>query len=386
MTRSTCRFSCVAVLIFALPAWAAAEYYYGDFVEVPVERLLENLERKLEREPDNAHAHYLLARVQTMAFASDPEALRADPRTGEPRFDDGASRVFIPPRGPAPAKAGTDEEERLAHLEKAILHYRGALELDSDHLPSQVGLGWSLMKAERREEALAVLRPAFERAWEEENDAIGVEAGRSLTIELGGYLVQLLDPASDGREILQIHRRMRVIEARPMWVTPILIPLGDRDDFASLTTAEPAVEFDLDGREAARRWQWITPDAGWLVHDPLGRGRITSGRQLIGGVTFWIYWYDGYEALRALDDDADGELRGAELRGLAVWRDANVNGVSESGEVRPLAEWGITGLACTGEAVSDTLMKNNAGVRFQDGRLRPSYDWMPRGVPLKGSN
>jgi hypothetical protein len=59
-----------------------------------------------------------------------------------------------------------------------------------------------------------------------------------------------------------------------------------------------------------------------------------------------LFWSNGYEALRALDDNGDGELRGAELRKLAIWRDRNQNGVSEKGEVSPLTAHGIAALSC----------------------------------------
>jgi hypothetical protein len=57
--------------------------------------------------------------------------------------------------------------------------------------------------------------------------------------------------------------------------------------------------------------------------------------------TGWLFWSNGYEALRALDDNGDGELRGAELWKLAIWRGRNQNGVSEKGEVSPLTAHGI---------------------------------------------
>ncbi|HKA20876.1 MAG TPA: hypothetical protein VKN18_21525, partial [Blastocatellia bacterium] len=118
-------------------------------------------------------------------------------------------------------------------------------------------------------------------------------------------------------------------------------------------------------------------DAGWLVHDPRHTGRITSALQMFGGVTFWMFWNNGYEALRSLDDNADGVLTGEELKGLAIWRDMNRNGISESGEVRTLACWGITALSC--QYASDSATKNliawsARGVTFKDGTLRPTYD------------
>jgi hypothetical protein len=50
--------------------------------------------------------------------------------------------------------------------------------------------------------------------------------------------------------------------------------------------------------------------------------------------------------LAALDDDHDGILTGKELAGLALWRDANGNGVADPGEVKPLSAYGIVALSC----------------------------------------
>ena len=49
--------------------------------------------------------------------------------------------------------------------------------------------------------------------------------------------------------------------------------------------------------------------------------------------------------LDALDDDRDGELRGAELAGISVWFDRDTDGVSDRGEVEPVEELGIVALA-----------------------------------------
>jgi hypothetical protein len=113
-----------------------------------------------------------------------------------------------------------------------------------------------------------------------------------------------------------------------------------------------------------------------LVYDPSGRGQITSGLQMFGTVTFWIFWRDGYEALSALDDNGDGILSGAELRGLALWQDVNKNGVSEPGEVVPVAEFGIASLSCARQTHASGIPWNPAGVTFRDGSSRPTFDWM----------
>jgi hypothetical protein len=112
------------------------------------------------------------------------------------------------------------------------------------------------------------------------------------------------------------------------------------------------------------------------VYDADRRGRITSALQWFGDVTFWLFWKNGYEALGALDDDADGELKGTELRFLAIWQDRDSDGVSDPGEVRPLADHGIIGLSCRFTPGDGILVaaKSDRGVRFADGRAQATYD------------
>ena len=159
----------------------------------------------------------------------------------------------------------------------------------------------------------------------------------------------------------------------------MLIPLQERLSLEDLIDPGLSVEFDLDGSGLQRRWGWITPKAGWLVFDPARSGKITSGLQMVGGVTFWIFWQNGYEALAALDNDRDGWLQGAELNGLAIWNDKNCNGISEPGEVRSLKDWGITALSCDYQTHATGIPFNPTGVRFKNGSTRPSFDWISPG-------
>jgi hypothetical protein len=144
---------------------------------------------------------------------------------------------------------------------------------------------------------------------------------------------------------------------------------------AELVDTNAEVAFDLDG-SGSRKWAWITPKAAWLVYDPDSCGQITSGLQMFGNVTFWIFWHDGYEALSALDDNGDGVLSGRELKGLALWNDADGNGVSDPGEVLPVQAFGITRLSCTSHIHGSGIPWNPAGVTFGDGSSRPTYDWI----------
>jgi hypothetical protein len=112
------------------------------------------------------------------------------------------------------------------------------------------------------------------------------------------------------------------------------------------------------------------------VWDPKGEGRVTSGRTLFGNATWWMLFPDGYRALDALDDDRDGTLAGNELAGLALWRDADQDGVSAPGEVLPLETFGITALGTRPTGREGRALRHDAGVTLADGTRLASWDWV----------
>src|SRR4030095_11600044 len=132
----------------------------------------------------------------------------------------------------------------------------------------------------------------------------------------------------------------------PRPVTPLVIPLKENLAARSLEDHSASVAFDADGTGLRKRWTWITRDAGWLVYDPHHTGKVTSTLQMFGSVSFWMFWDNGYQALSGLDDNQHGRLADNEIARLAIWQDANANGTCEPGEVKPLAEWGITAISC----------------------------------------
>jgi len=206
--------------------------------------------------------------------------------------------------------------------------------------------------------------------------------------EIIGYLLKLLDPVKDAKEIAQLQKDRKALSTMGRMVTPLLVSLEPNTPLEQLVDPIANVAFDLDGSGAQRRWGWITPKAAWLVFDHDGSGRITSGLQMFGNVTFWIFWRDGYAALPALDDDGDGTLTGSELRGLSLWRDLNGNGISEPGEVRPVTEWGVVAIQCGSETHSSGIPFHPHGVVMSDGSTRATFDWIapsPSGQPQPGS-
>ncbi|MCX5688288.1 MAG: hypothetical protein NTV94_00595 [Planctomycetota bacterium] len=99
--------------------------------------------------------------------------------------------------------------------------------------------------------------------------------------------------------------------------------------------------------------------------------------QLFGNATWWMMFENGYKAMDALDDNANGQLDGPELSGLALWFDGNTNGVCDSGEVVGLARMGITALSTTITGTTpDGSLESRMGVRFRDGRVLPTFDWI----------
>lgn len=203
-------------------------------------------------------------------------------------------------------------------------------------------------------------------------------APEHLIAEVAFYLKDLLDPVRDKKELAMLKRVVWSQASRRYTrpITPIAIPLN-----AGVSAAEriidhrARVKFDLDGSGIRKDWQWISTEAAWLVHSPKGvDGRITSGLQLFGNVTFWLFWENGYEAMKALDDNDDGWITGDELRDLALWHDRNQNGVSEAGEIKRLSESGIRGLSTVHKVHPENGYWSRKGVLMSDGTFRDSFD------------
>jgi hypothetical protein len=116
------------------------------------------------------------------------------------------------------------------------------------------------------------------------------------------------------------------------------------------TTVAGGVAFDLLASGRAVQTAWPARGA-LLVLDRDGDGRITSGRELFGNGDGAA---DGFAALAAFDSNGDGviDARDPVFAQLALWRDANHDGVSAPGELSRLAASGIRAIPLD-HAVSD---------------------------------
>ena len=301
-----------------------------------------------------------------------------------------------------------ESAQLIEHADKAAAAFHKAIELDRTNGLYPLGLGSLLEQfADWNDDAKTALLPRalagdlranargqYFAAWSRANpgdakakalDVMGLggfasyEAGQRF-LKLAGETAKTL-PANESDAIPQVKAAIAKMEKLPMGaITPLVVALQPHAHLDELLAPERTVEFDLRGFGVAERWPWVKADAGLLVWDPQDRRAIASGRQLFGNYTFQIFWRTGYDALRALDDDGDGQLTGAELAGLALWFDRDGDARSTREEVAPLATFGIRALAVDAPAFDGPHPMNPAGVTFTDGRALPTWDWIAEPV------
>lgn len=189
------------------------------------------------------------------------------------------------------------------------------------------------------------------------------------------------ESACDSVRMQTVAAALKAFEALPVStaVTPIIFPLDTPRPLATLLDPSARVDFDLDATRRGLSWPWVrSGDAapGILVWDPGATGKITSGAQLFGSRSWWMFFDDGYQALAALDDNHDGILSGPEFQGLAVWVDRNGDGRSDWGEVIPIERTSIVQIRVRSTTTHDGCPANLEGLTMSDGRVLPTYDWV----------
>ena len=130
-------------------------------------------------------------------------------------------------------------------------------------------------------------------------------------------------------------------------VTPLMLDL-DGNGVQTLAL-DAGVRFDLAHRGRLSATGWVAPTDGLLVLDRNHNGVIDDGGELFGSATLLpdgSLAADGFAALAALDGNADGRVdtRDAGYAALAVWIDANSDGLTQPGELKPLAALDIIAL------------------------------------------
>jgi hypothetical protein len=386
----------VAAVAVAIPYIPPPQPVY----EAPIDRALENVAAMEGLEP--AQREQILGRLNLLAYARNDAQFTYLTEDNRLNLSGSVPCNEVRPSGPAPEGSptfGPDDrcaafefhlgpwqetpetppaeanESAQARLEAARAHYARALELDPENLRSRLGYAYVLDRLGRVSDAQRELRRILKKGMPRLRSETSEWEDHAVLTETAAHLAHLATSDRDRHRMEQLRERLQA--SRPMvYVTPIVVPLADRP-FERLVDQGSSVAFDFAGTGDVRAQGWLTADAAWLVWDPEWRGEVRSGFDVIGQRTWSVFWSDGFEALRALDDNRDGELTGGELGGLSLWRDENANGVSDPGEVLPANVHGIAALAVRGRATRPGLITAPAGLRFEDGRTRPLYDWTP---------
>lgn len=349
--------------------------------EIPSKRLITNLEKALEADPGDLTSRLNLARAQAQAFASGSDVVTVKPGSTEP-VNPGMANYGIPAEVKI-TEGGGNHSEAKAHLEQAIKTYRELLNVQPDHELGRLGLGWCFLKAGKRSEAAEVLRKLEAETWERDQETSNDGPPIVLAAEVASYLIEALDPERDAAEMSAVKKHLEHLNKLQTWMSPILIPLSGSARLDTLLAPGAKARFDVDGTARSGTWSWISPEAAWLVWLPRDRNGLVSGHQLIGQATFRLFWCDGYEALASLDDDRDGVLRGSELQGLGLWRDANSDARSDPAELTTVEQAGILQLDCRARPADriDVLGWTPRGVTFISGERRPTWDVLLRFTP-----
>lgn len=127
--------------------------------------------------------------------------------------------------------------------------------------------------------------------------------------------------------------------------SPLVVDL-DGDGKIETVSTDGNVHFDFDSNQKIENSGWIGKDEGFLVRDLNGNGQIDNGTEMFGNHTVLQNGknaVNGFEALKALDSNGNGKFDAEDeaWSQVKVWRDANTNGIVDSGELLTLEQAGI---------------------------------------------
>lgn len=414
----------IVAFLFALPAFAIVSGTgFRPIEEVPIERLLQNIERN--RSKVSAVDYWLaLGRLHLLAYIRQTKTLPAvtfgregdevaddgpfigckpiaplpttpvDKRVGtrrHPYADNAASCTTNDRQYDYPARPGLPEGTLAVrhpaddHLGKSVDAYERVKTLSPVRIRPRLALAYAYDRSGKIDKALVELRYIIDSATaalsklpfggtrEEHYWDYQIVAAEAVL-----HLTMISQAKEDVARIRNLRPKLKTPERTMLYITPIFVPLTEADGMQAFVNRSAKVRFDLTGQGLALEGGWITKDAAWLVWDPHDQRTITSGFQLFGSVTWLTPWENGYLALAALDDNGDGKIAGAELTGLSLWRDENANGVSEKGEVKPVADWRIVSLGYDHRRHGKDAWISKNGVTFANGKTRPTFDWIVR--------
>ncbi len=367
----------------------------------PVDRLIANATAYIKENPKDAQGYYILARINYLAFINKS--------TQVPAFNEGKDSPPKVAENWQPQSQIEAEEmsqdELTVHLTAAIDNFKKAIELDSKNGLYHLGLAslfeqyidyakkadLKILPDEIRDIILLHAAEIYYTAYKlsiEENlklTLIPISGIKSLTgYEAGNAYIRLIEQNTNTTEeqkkvLAEIHKNIDTLnKLRIGAITPIVFSFEKLFSPTDLLERNLQVNFDLDGDGSSELWPWVKPSTGILVWNENGKNEITSGRQLFGSVTWWLFFNDGYHALDCLDDNRDSTLSGDELKGISVWFDANSNGKSENEDIKSLEELGIVSISTKSTSTENGWPANKTGIKLKTSQTIPTYDWIAK--------
>ena len=178
---------------------------------------------------------------------------------------------------------------------------------------------------------------------------------------LADNLLQLADFLKDPLNITGFFRKLVLTLGM---VDPLILDI-DGDGIQTTNPDTSTAYFDFDNSGSRTHSGWISAGDGFLVLDRNHNGTIDSGAELFSNFTplaNGALAANGFDALRDFDANKDGiiDRNDAIWSSLRIWRDANGDGTSQSGELLGLDELGI---------ISINLSKDGTIRRLENGNM-----------------
>ncbi len=159
----------------------------------------------------------------------------------------------------------------------------------------------------------------------------------------------------------------------PLW--PIVLDL-DGDGLDLVKPQQSGISWDVDEDGRADKLGWVGAGDALLAFDRNGSDTVDE----VGEISF-INDAEGatsdLEGLRGFDHDvngvADGVLDASDVffHEFMLWQDLNQNGISEAGELRGLAEAGISSIGLAGTPTGESAKSANKNAVLNTG----SFEW-----------
>ncbi|RVH60075.1 type I secretion C-terminal target domain-containing protein [Sinorhizobium meliloti] len=145
--------------------------------------------------------------------------------------------------------------------------------------------------------------------------------------------------------------------AAPSTGSPLVLDLdNDGVELTTFSATTTQTFFDIDGDGFAEQTAWVGADDGLLARDLDDSGTIDSVAELFGSPSV-----DGFALLAELDDNGDHVINqyDAAWSELVVWKDADGDAVTDTGELHSLASLNIVSFDLAGITASTSTISGN---------------------------